>query len=81
MYSIKTAGEAYKAANYYEKQNGERALIDIAVAIDNAIRQGYYKIYVKIEYPQVYSTLSSLGYNITPMADANYYTVSWEKGQ
>ena len=80
MYSIPTAGEAYKSTNYYEKQNEARALIDIATAIDNAIRLGYYKIYVKIEYPQVCSALKSLGYNITPMADASYYTVSWEKG-
>lgn len=80
MYSIPTAGEAYKSANYYEKQNEARALIDIATAIDNAIRLGYYKIYVKIEYPQVYSTLKSLGYNLIPDADHNCYTISWEKG-
>jgi len=80
MYSIPTAGEAYKSANYYEKQNEGRALIDIATAIDNAIRQGYYKIYTQIEYPQVYSTLKSLGYILIPDADHNCYTISWEKG-
>lgn len=80
MYSIPTASEAYKSANYYEKQNEARALIDIATAIDNAIRQGYYKIYTQIEYPQVYSTLKSLGYILIPDADHNYCTISWEKG-
>lgn len=80
MYSIKTVSEANKAASYYEKQNGERALIDIAVAIDNAIRQGCYKIYTQIEYPQVYSTLKSLGYDLIPDVDHNCYTISWEKG-
>ena len=81
MYTIKTANEAYKAASYYAKENEEQALINIAAILDSAIRQGYYKIYTKIEYSRVYSTLKSLGYNLTPGGDQGYYTISWENNQ